>query len=107
MAAAGGGILASAGPLGAVQSAARRGMPPLTIKDIKVIMTRPAGSELVVVKIQTSEPGLHGVGCYRASRKTDGSGPLSCERKIETIGRKPESCIIIRNLEREGDRYET
>lgn len=63
MAAAGGGILASAGPLGAAQSAARRGMPPLTIKDIKVIMTQPAGSQLVVVKIQTSEPGLHGVGC--------------------------------------------
>lgn len=38
-------------------------MPPLTIKDIKVIMTQPAGSQLLVVKVQTSEPGLHGVGC--------------------------------------------
>ena len=34
-----------------------------TISDVKVITTQPAGSRLVVVKIQTSEPGLYGVGC--------------------------------------------
>jgi mannonate dehydratase len=51
------------GPLQAAQSAARRGMPPLKITDVKVIMTQPAGSNLVVVKVLTSEPGLYGVGC--------------------------------------------
>ena len=36
---------------------------PLTIRDVKTILTRPAGINLVVVKVATSEPGLYGVGC--------------------------------------------
>ena len=36
---------------------------PLTIQDVKTILTRPAGINLVVVKVLTSEPGLYGVGC--------------------------------------------
>ncbi len=34
-----------------------------TIRDLKVIVTAPAGIPLVVVKIETSEPGLYGLGC--------------------------------------------
>ena len=33
------------------------------ITDIRVILTAPAGSRLVVVKVLTSEPGLYGLGC--------------------------------------------
>lgn len=33
------------------------------ITDIRVILTQPAGSRLVIVKVLTSEPGLYGVGC--------------------------------------------
>ena len=36
---------------------------PVTIKDLKVITTQPAGCHLVVVKLLTSEPGLYGLGC--------------------------------------------
>lgn len=36
---------------------------PVTIQDIKIITTQPAGSRLVVVKVITSEPGLYGLGC--------------------------------------------
>jgi len=36
---------------------------PITIKDVKVILTQPAGSRLVIVKVITSEPGLYGLGC--------------------------------------------
>ena len=36
---------------------------PVTIKDIKVIVTMPARSRLVIVKVITSEPGLYGLGC--------------------------------------------
>ena len=36
---------------------------PITIQDIQVILTQPTGQRLVVVKIQTSEPGLYGLGC--------------------------------------------
>ena len=34
-----------------------------TIRDIKVICTAPEGINLVVVKVETSEPGLYGLGC--------------------------------------------
>lgn len=36
---------------------------PVTIEDVKVITTQPAGSRLVIVKVITSEPGLYGLGC--------------------------------------------
>jgi mannonate dehydratase len=38
-------------------------MPPLTIRDVRTIITAPAGIDLVVVRVDTSEPGLYGLGC--------------------------------------------
>ncbi len=38
-------------------------MSKITIKDVRAITTAPAGISLVVVKIETSEPGLYGLGC--------------------------------------------
>jgi mannonate dehydratase len=38
-------------------------MSTVTIKDVQIIMTQPAGSRLIIVKLITSEPGLYGVGC--------------------------------------------
>lgn len=40
-----------------------RGMAPITIKSVKAIGTKPGGSNLIVVKVETSEPGLYGLGC--------------------------------------------
>lgn len=40
-----------------------KGMAPVTIKNVKVIATAPRGSNLIVVKVETSEPGLYGLGC--------------------------------------------
>lgn len=34
-----------------------------TIRDVRAICTAPAGINLVVVKVETSEPGLYGLGC--------------------------------------------
>ena len=36
---------------------------PITITDVQIILTEPANSRLIVVKILTSEPGLYGLGC--------------------------------------------
>jgi mannonate dehydratase len=35
----------------------------VTIRDLKVFLTMPQDQPLIIVKIETSEPGLHGVGC--------------------------------------------
>ena len=45
------------------EAAARRGLPPLKITDVKTFLTAPNRIRLVVVKVLTSEPGLYGLGC--------------------------------------------
>ena len=35
----------------------------MKITDVKTILTAPNGTRLVIVKIETSEPGLYGIGC--------------------------------------------
>ncbi len=59
----------TAAPLGSAPSpdvppsAADKKLPPLKITDVKTILTAPANIRLVVVKVQTNEPGLYGLGC--------------------------------------------
>jgi mannonate dehydratase len=36
---------------------------PVTITDVRTILTAPNGTRLVVVRVDTSEPGLYGLGC--------------------------------------------
>ena len=38
-------------------------LPDVKITKVKAIATAPNGIELVVVKVETSEPGLYGLGC--------------------------------------------
>jgi mannonate dehydratase len=42
---------------------AELGAPALAITDVRVILTAPNGIRLVIVKVETSEPGLYGLGC--------------------------------------------
>jgi mannonate dehydratase len=39
------------------------GMPVIKIKSVRAIATAPEGSNLVIVKVETTEPGLYGLGC--------------------------------------------
>jgi mannonate dehydratase len=41
----------------------RRAVAPVKIRKVKAIATAPEGSNLVVVKVETTEPGLYGLGC--------------------------------------------
>src|SRR6201984_1255516 len=54
--------MGSGGPLAQAKDAACRGMPPLKITDVKIIATAPSGSNWTIVKVETSEPGLYGLG---------------------------------------------
>jgi mannonate dehydratase len=55
------GLLAQAQPAGA--PAAPPARPDLKIARVRAILTAPAGIRLVVVRVDTSEPGLFGLGC--------------------------------------------
>src|SRR5690348_2144347 len=66
------------------------GMQPIRITDVKTILTQPDRIKLVVVKIETSEPGLYGVGFATFTQR-----PLVVATAIEEylkpflIGRDP------------------
>jgi len=41
----------------------QKGLPPVTIKSVRAIATAPNNANLIIVKVETSEPGLYGLGC--------------------------------------------
>ena len=40
-----------------------KAMAPIKIKSVRAIATAPSHSNLIVVKVETTEPGLYGLGC--------------------------------------------
>lgn len=63
-----GAVLAGSGILNPLSTNAEnkpvnKGLPPLKITKVKAIATCPEGIELIIVKVETSEPGLYGIGC--------------------------------------------
>lgn len=48
-----------------------KGMKPLTIRSVRAIATAPQGSNLIVVKVETSEPGLYGLGCSTFTQRAE------------------------------------
>src|SRR6202166_2766090 len=71
-------------------SKATRGMPALKITNVKTILTCPQGGNYVVVKAETIEPGLYGVGS--ATLTTRGAAVVTAANEflaLFSIGRDP------------------
>ena len=81
-------------PALAAQTAASRqnGLPPLTIKDVKVIMTNGGRNyRWVFLKVITSEPGLYGIGSANDSYQTYAvAAALEKHLKPWLIGKDPD-----------------
>lgn len=72
--------LAGAASLARAEESVRRGSGPVKIAGVQTILTQPAGSQLVIVKVLTSEPGLYGIGCATHSER-----PLAVVAAIEHL----------------------
>jgi mannonate dehydratase len=57
---------------------ATKGSAPLKITRVRPILTAPQGIRLVVVKVETSEPGLYGLGCATFQQR-----PLTVKTAVE------------------------
>lgn len=75
-----------------------KGLPPLAITDVKVILTAPNGIRLVVVKVMTSEPGLYGLGCATFTQR-----PLAVASAIDKYLRP---FVVGRDADRIEDTYQ-
>lgn len=65
----------------------------ITIRDVRVILTAPEGINLVVVKVETSEPGLSGVGCATFTQRAQSvKEAVESYLKPFVVGKSPE-CI--------------
>lgn len=70
-----------------------RGERALRITKVRAIVTAPEGTRLVIVKVETSEPGLYGVGCATLSQRakavatvvTESLAPLAAGRDPDDI----------------------
>nr|WP_189565948.1 enolase C-terminal domain-like protein [Persicitalea jodogahamensis] len=48
-----------------------KGMAPIKIKSVRAIATAPQGHNLIVVKVETTEPGLYGLGCATFNQRAE------------------------------------
>jgi len=79
-------------PAAAARDRARSGgLPALKITDIKVIITKLGGTNMINAKVYTSEPGLYGIGCgTHAERPTIVANTIEQYLKPMLVGRNAD-----------------
>ena len=86
-------------PIQTAQTATRRGLPPVKITDVKVILTEVGRSRFCNVKVMTDEPGLYGVG--------DGNHAERVGIVGQTIDEYLKPLVVGRNVEEIEDIWQT
>jgi mannonate dehydratase len=86
-------------PIEAAQTATRRGLPPLKITDVKVILTEVGGARHCNAKVYTSEAGLYGVGCGTHAERPTIVG--------QTIDQFLKPMVVGRNVDEIEDIWQT
>jgi mannonate dehydratase len=86
-------------PLETAQRANRRGLPPLKITDVKVILTEIGRNRYCNVKVMTDEPGLYGIG--------DGNHAERVAVVGQTVDEFLKPLVVGRNVEEIEDIWQT
>jgi len=81
------------------ESYGQAGKDAIRIRDVKVILTAPDGIRLVIVKVETSEPDLYGLGCATFTQR-----PMTVVTAIEEYLRP---FVIGRDVHDIEDIYQT
>jgi mannonate dehydratase len=74
-------------------------MKPITIQDVRTTLTCPSGSRLVVVRVDTSEAGLYGLGCGTFTQR-----PLAVKTAVEEYLRP---FVLGKDVDRIEDLWQT
>ncbi len=86
-------------PIETAQAATRRGLPPVRITDVRVILTEVGNARFCNVKVMTDEPGLYGVG--------DGNHAERVGIVAQTIEEYLKPMVVGRRVEEIEDIWQT
>ncbi len=77
-------------------------MNPITIRAVRPVLTAPEGTALIAVKVETSEPGLYGLGCATFTQRAtavrtvieDYLGPWAIGKEVDRIEDLWQSAMV-------------
>lgn len=91
-----------ASPLALARESVKRGSAPVTINELRTILIPSAGQITVIVKLFTSTPGLHGIGCASCENPREVAAVLDRDLKPLLLGRAVDEIEAIWEINRQA-----